>query len=163
MSAAQDIEPWEELYRYWLARHVEGRPPRRADIDPMIDLPHLASNLVVIDFRAEGAEYRLIGSKVVNHFGVDHTGKRVGTSGVDKKQVAAWRRTIDAVAREGRAHLLVSHYPGADKTQTIALLLPLAPDADGVMKILGATFFGGPFPRTGAFKDLSVATLVVDL
>jgi hypothetical protein len=163
MNSASETPPWEELYRYWLDRHVDGKPPTRADIDPMIDLRHLASNLIIIAIRPEGSEYRLVGSEVVNHFGVDHTGKSVGTSGVDETQLGAWRKTVDFVAREGKPHMLVSHYPGAGKSKTIALVLPLSPSADGVKKLFGATFFGGPFPDAGAYPELSVEMVLLDV
>jgi hypothetical protein len=161
MDRTQETQPWEELYRYWLDRHVDGHPPTRAQIDPMIDLHHLASNLIVIDIRPDGSEYRLIGSQVVSHFGVDATGKPVGATSVDPIQVNAWRAAIEVTAREQMPRLLVSHYPRAEKTKTIAVLLPLAPDADGVVKIFAATFFGGPFPNIGAYKGLTVSYVVM--
>jgi hypothetical protein len=163
MSNAQGIEHWEELYRYWLSRHVDGQPPRRSDIDPMIDLAHMAANLIMIELRPDGPEYRLVGSTVVKHFGVDRTGKLVGTSGVDVKQLTAWRSAVVSAARDGLPRLLVSHYPGAEKSQTIALVLPLAPDPEGTVKLFAGTFFGRPFPNTGAFKDLIVSKVALDL
>src|SRR5271170_699879 len=148
MDSASETPPWEELYRYWLDRHVGGKPPARAAIDPMIELRHLASYLIIIDVHAGRSEYRLVGSTVVSHFGVDHTGKLVGTSDVDEQQVQAWRKTVEFVARERKPYLLVSHYPGAEKSKAIALLMPLTPEADGVTKLLAGTFFGDAFPDT---------------
>ncbi|MDB5395182.1 MAG: hypothetical protein JWM91_2688 [Rhodospirillales bacterium] len=162
MTSPLRTESWEEVYLYWLSRHVDGQPPRRADIDPMIDLPHMASNLIMIELRHDGAEYRLIGSEVVSYFGVDRTGKEVGTSNVDPKQLEAWRRAVGSVGRNGQAHMLISHYPGGTKS-TVALLVPLAPDGDGVTKVFGAAFFGQPFPITDAFKDLVVNEVVLNL
>jgi len=156
MDRTSEHPPWEELYRYWLGRHVDDRPPARSDIDPMIDLHHLASNLIIIDVHPEGSEYRLVGSQVVNHFGVDHTGKPVGTSQLDKTQLDAWLATVDFVARQRKPKMLVSHYPHAEKSKTIALLMPLTPDPDGVTKLFGATFFDWPFPDTAAYPDLIV-------
>jgi len=163
MDSASETPPWEELYRYWRDRHVGGKPPTRAAIDPMIELRHLASHLIIIEVHAGRSEYRLVGSTVVDHFGVDHTGKLVGTSDVDEQQVKAWRNTVDFVARERKPYLLLSHYPGAEKTKTIAMLMPLSPDPDGVVKLLGATFFGWPFPDTAAYPELIVETVVLDL
>src|ERR1700761_7682969 len=100
MDNAPDIPPWEELYRYWLDRHAGGKPPTRAAIDPMIDLRHMAANLIVIDAFPGRFEYRLVGSQVVRHFGVDHTGKAVGTSSVDRTQLDAWSRAVDYVASQ---------------------------------------------------------------
>jgi hypothetical protein len=163
MDSASETPPWEELYRYWRDRHVGGKPPTRAAIDPMIELRHLASHLIIIDAHPAGSEYRLVGSTVVNHFGVDHTGKLVGTSLVDEQQVQAWRKTVEFVARERKPYLLLSHYPGAEKTKTIALLMPLSPDPDGVTKLLGATFFGWPFPDTAAYPELIVEAVELNL
>ena len=72
------------------------------------------------------------------------------------------------LGRNGQAHMLIWHYPGAAKS-TIALLVPLAPDgdgdgdADGVTKVFGAAFFGQPFPITDAFKDLIVNEVVLNI
>ena len=66
MDSPSETPPWEELYRYWLDRHADGKPPTRAAIDPMIDLRHLASNLIIIDVHSDRAEYRLVGSQVVS-------------------------------------------------------------------------------------------------
>ena len=163
MDSASETPPWEELYRYWLDRHADGKPPTRAAIDPMIELRHLASYLIIIDVHAGRSEYRLVGSTVVSHFGVDHTGKLVGTSDVDEQQVKAWRNTVDFVARERKPYLLLSHYPRAEKTKTIAMLMPLSPDLDGVVKLLGATFFGWPFPDTAAYPELIVEKVELDV
>jgi hypothetical protein len=163
MVSAPETQPWEELYRYWLDKHVDGKPPTRAGIDPMIDLRHLAPNLIIIDVHPEGSEYRLVGSDVVNHFGVDHTGKLVGTSNVDATQVNAWSRTVEFVASRCKPFMLVSHYPGAEKSKTIALLLPLTPEADGVRKLFGATFFGYPFPDPAAYPELPMQRVELDV
>jgi hypothetical protein len=163
MDRASETPPWEELYRYWLDRHAAGKPPTRAAIDPMIDLRHLASNLIIIGVHPGGAEYRLVGSQVVSHFGVDHTGKHVGTSTVDPVQLKAWQATVGFVSHQHKPKLLVSYYPRAEKSKTIAMLLPLTPETDGVMKLLGATFFGWPFPDTGAYPELAVETVELGL
>jgi hypothetical protein len=163
MDSAPETPPWEELYRYWLDRHVDGKPPTRAGIDPMIDLRNLAPNLILIDAYPDRAEYRLVGSQVVNHFGVDHTGKYVGTSSVDPLQLRAWQATVDFVAHQRKPKLLVSHYPGAGKSKTIALLVPLTPEADGVVKLFGATFFDWPFPDAAAYPEVVVEKVELDL
>jgi hypothetical protein len=163
MDRTSEYPPWEELYRYWLDRHVDDRPPARTDIDPMIELRHLAPNLIIIAVASGRPEYRLVGSQVVNYFGVDHTGKTVGTSGIDPIQLEAWLKAVDFVAREQKPKLLVSHYPGADKSKTIALLMPLTPETDEVVKLFGATFFDGPFPDTDAYPELTVEMVELDL
>ena len=161
MTSPKDSEHWEELYRYWRSKHVDDLPPRRADIDPMIDLSNMASNLILIELKPDGAAYRLVGSDVVRHFGVDHTGKTVGTSGMDPTQIDAWRAAVAAVAKDGSPRMLVSHYPGAAKSQTVALLLPLSTDADGVKRVFGGAFFGRPFPRRDLFPELPIENVTL--
>ena len=163
MDHTQHTPPWEELYRYWLDRHAGGKPPTRAAIDPMIDLHHMASNLIVIDVVAGRFEYRLVGSQVVSHFGVDHTGKLVGTSGVDRTQLDAWARTVEYVADAGKPFMLASHYPGAARAKVIALLLPLSADGDGARKLFGATFFDQAFPDVAAYPELPLTLVELDL
>ena len=154
MDHALHLSPWEELYRYWLDRHADGKPPTRAEIDPMIDLRHLASNLMLIDVLAGHAEYRLIGSQLTRHFGIDYTGRTVGNSAANDPEVAAWRHAVEDAAAQGKPVLLASYYPGAGKTRAVALLMPLTPDADGERKLFGAIFFAQPFPDVSAVPDL---------
>src|SRR5580700_3238611 len=70
---------WKQLYRYWLSKHAVGLPSR-ADIDPIIDIPHLAKNLILLDAR-DDFTYRLVGSEVVERHGIDMTGRKSGSSG----------------------------------------------------------------------------------
>ena len=162
MDSAQENTPWVELYRYWLDRHADGKPPTRAEIDPMIDLHNLASNLILIDVLPGRFEYRLVGSQVVRHFGVDHTGKLVGTSTIDKKQLDAWSKTVEYVANQGKPFMLAAHYPEAARARAIALLLPLSTDGDGVRKLFGATFFDQPFPDVAPYPDLPLKLVQLD-
>lgn len=163
MDHTPEIPPWEELYRYWLSRHADGKPPARSAIDPMIDLHHLASNLILIDVFPDRAEYRLVGSQVVRHFGVDHTGKSVGTSGVDRTQLTAWSQAVDHVAATGKPIMLASYYPGLGKARVIALLLPLSPDDDGARKLFCGTFFDQPFPDAGRYPELPLELVALDV
>ena len=153
MDHAPHVSPWEELYRYWLARHADGKPPTRARIDPMIDLRRIASNLMLIDVLPGHCEYRLVGSQLVGHYG-DHTGRTVGDSIPDDALVTAWRDAVDYVASQEKPVMLASHYPGADRAKGLALLLPLTPEADGGRKLFGAIFFDQPVPDVAAYPDL---------
>ena len=58
-------EPWRQLYRYWQSKHVEGRPPSRADIDPITEIPRLVANLMLIDSVGDDFIYRFVGTEVV--------------------------------------------------------------------------------------------------
>jgi len=66
---------WRDLYFYWRDRHVDGRPPSRAEIDPPLDLPRLLPNLILYD-RVDGDfRVRLAGSEIVRRGGRDATGR----------------------------------------------------------------------------------------
>ena len=58
---------------------------------------------------------------------------------------------------------LVGVLPGIGPLTTIAMLLPLTPETDGVMKLLGATFFGWPFPDTAAYPEMIVEKVELDI
>ena len=75
--ASRSALAWRDLYFYWRDRHVDGRPPSRADIDPPLDVPKLLPNLIIYD-RVDGDfRVRLAGSEVVRRGGRDATGRKL--------------------------------------------------------------------------------------
>jgi hypothetical protein len=64
---------WRDLYVYWRDRHVDGRPPSRADIDPPLEIPRLLPNLIMYDRLGGDFRVRLAGSEVVRRGGRDAT------------------------------------------------------------------------------------------
>lgn len=87
MNIGMDQEPiWlatasaviRELYAYWRARCRDGRPPRRADIDP-IEIPKLLPYLTIVEVVPDARRYvyRLVGTREVEVRGNDPTGKSV--------------------------------------------------------------------------------------
>jgi hypothetical protein len=47
-------EPWKELYGYWRSRQVDGRAPKRSELDIPVDVPRLLANVMLIDCIAPG-------------------------------------------------------------------------------------------------------------
>jgi hypothetical protein len=92
---------WKQLYHYWLSKHVDDKVPSRADIDPVIDIPQLVKNLILLDAKNEFT-YRLIGSEAVERHGMDMTGRKSGSSGKAPKAISEWKAALDYVARELR-------------------------------------------------------------
>src|SRR5580693_6483338 len=81
ISPAQyGMEPWQELLAYWRGKHVDGRPPARRDIDPVIDIPKLVANLMLADVLEGGYRYRLGGSAIVARHNQELTGRMAGNS-----------------------------------------------------------------------------------
>src|SRR5277367_6412366 len=101
------IEPWRELHQYWQAKHAGGRPPSRDDLDPPLEIPQLAHNLLLIDVLPHGLEYRLVGTNFVKGAGLDMTGMMVGASGKHAHVITTWTRTLREVSAMVEPRLLV--------------------------------------------------------
>jgi hypothetical protein len=79
-------------HAYWLAKKGDRAMPRRADLDPPLDLPRLAPNIIVfdalhapLDFR-----YRLIGSLVRRHLTQDLVGKKMSEIDFQREPSVLW-------------------------------------------------------------------------
>lgn len=145
-SQSAKNEPWRQLYRYWLSKHVDGRPPSREDIDPITEIPRLVANLMLIDATADGFIYRFIGSEIVARTGQDMTGVRAGFSRQFVASQSDWVAALNAVRTTQQARLIVSRFDKQATARLAVLLLPLHTKPGTVTKILGGTFYGGYFP-----------------
>jgi len=65
-------------YEYWLGKKSDRPFPCRGDFDPLVEIPRLARNLMLLDVSHEPLDfrYRLIGVAVREHLGADWTGRR---------------------------------------------------------------------------------------
>jgi hypothetical protein len=158
---------WRELYGYWRGRHIDGRPPGRADIDPPIDIPRLSPNLIIFD-RIEGQfRIRLAGSEVVRRAGRDLTGRILDGGAMSYDGLITLIQFLKHVTASG-APLIYSVARGNDTAfGAIGILLPLA-GAEGKPEMV----LGGVFYRTtrtgesseawepGALTELSLAEML---
>ena len=143
-------EAWKQLYDYWLAKHVRGRPPTRLEIDPLVELPRLAAHLLLIDV-VDGRRfrYRLAGSAYWARYGFELTGRWI--EGAVPAE-AAFRDTLQATCDDGLARLLTAHVTDHPDKLHIGVVLPLSDGAGGIGQILAATFFAQELadsPRIG--------------
>jgi hypothetical protein len=140
-------EPWRQLHRYWVSKHVGTRPPARSDIDPITEIPRLVANLMLIDSVGDDFVYRFVGTEVVNQVGEDMTGRRAGLSRKYAPMQALWTGALEFVRDNRLPRLVVYRFAGhqASARQAV-LLLPLHAEPGGVFKILGGAFFDGHFP-----------------
>lgn len=67
-----------EGYRYWLSKRGERAFPSRADFDPLVEIPRLARNIMLLDVLHDPLDfqYRLIGDKMREHMGANWVGRR---------------------------------------------------------------------------------------
>ena len=151
---------WKQLHQYWLSKHVDGRVPSRADIDPIVEIPRLVKNLILLDAR-DKFTYRLVGSEVVERHGMDMTGRLSGTSGENPKVVAEWQAAVEHVARALKPRLLVSRIGEDDIAQNVMILLPLA-DRDGRIEMLMVgSFYNEHFRRGAHIQDMEAREVQV--
>lgn len=154
--------PWEDLYRYWLEKHVAGQPPSRADIDPPTEIPRLLGNLILVDFLPDGYRYRLCGSVVVAHQGSDMSGKRVGSSGAARSAVDAWLNALDQVSQTGKPKILAGRFPHAQVARNVIVFLPLVARDGRVEQFLVGSFYDGYFPPGTLLGDIQVQDVDFD-
>ncbi len=154
------IESWRELYQYWRGKHVDGRLPSRDSLDPPLEIPHLAHNLLLIDILPHGMEYRLVGTNFAKGAGVDMTGMMVGGSGRHPHVISQWTRTLREAAATGEARLLAGRFAPHVTAKVIMLLLPLDAAGDGVPKILGGLFVEGQFAPDTEIEALDQQPIV---
>jgi hypothetical protein len=160
VSTETMAEPWRELHRYWLDKHVDARPPGRDDLDPPLELPRLAHNLLLVDVLPHGLEYRLVGTNFAKGAGIDMTGMMVGQSGKHAHVISTWTRTLSEASATGEARLLVARFASHVTASTVMLVLPLAASADGIPKILVGLFVDGRFAPGTEIEALDLQPIV---
>lgn len=125
----------QQALRYWNMRRGERAMPTRADIDP-VDIPYLLAHLMIVDRGADGrcAIVRLAGTRVVEEFGSDPTGRDLH----DVPEMAS----LSALCRSTATGAAPLYVEGELAWSTIvhkrycALCLPLSENGTNVDKML---------------------------
>ena len=159
MTAAGAQEPWEELYGYWLSKTVEGRPPGRADLDPMIEIPHLVAHLMILDVLPEGYRYRLAGSHLGNRIGEELTGRMVGR---DTPAESQWQDLLGMVSREQKPVVVTTEMPAPSVGKRMGVVLPLVGPSGKTEQVLAGIFFGNDFVTGVRVGTIAVRELMGD-
>jgi hypothetical protein len=146
-------DSWEDLYRYWRSRHVDGRPPARGDIDPPTEIPQFAANLMMIDILPDGYQYRLVGSALRERLGGELTGKAVGSSSLSEVTRREWKDLLDLVSRDQKPRMLVAHAPAGLSLSNLMLVLPLVDRAGKTERLLAGAFFRYQDFQPGSLVD----------
>jgi len=138
------------LFAYWESKR-NGRPmPKRADIDP-IEMRQWLGNLLLIDVSEDGKfVYRLYGTRFVDNFGHDMTGRSVDDLPVEQQERV--RADYQAVCRSRlpRARLYTASFEVPQRgpmprseAQVVTwerLVLPLSDAAERVEMLLVAAY-----------------------
>ncbi len=142
MTVDAKPEPWERLYQYWLSKNIDGRPPARADLDPVIEIPNLIAHLMIIDILPDGLQYRLAGSHLGHGIGEELTGTWVGRNTAAESQ---WLDLLEMVAREQKPMVVASEIPSPRGQKRLGIVLPLVDRSGKTEQILAGVFFGTDF------------------
>jgi hypothetical protein len=138
-------DSWKKLYRYWLAKHDDGRPASPHDIDPVREIPQLVANLTLVDIVADGYSYRLLGSTVVDRMGVEMTGWPFGTSGHEPMAIRELRITRDSVSAQLKPYQLDAQIDNQSTAQNNLLIVPLVSAGNQIEMILFSSFYNEYF------------------
>jgi hypothetical protein len=148
--AMAEQEAWKQLYDYWLAKHADGRPPTRQELDPPIEVPRLLAHILLIDVvDGDRFRYRLAGSAYWDRYGFELTGHWIeGRVPAE----ADFRDTLKAVLDDGMARLLTSPVTDHPDRLHVGVVLPLSDAHGGISQIMAGTFFAQELaerPRVG--------------
>jgi hypothetical protein len=145
-------EPWKRLYDYWRSRQVDGRAPKRSELDIPMEIPKLLADVMLIDCIGDRLRYRLVGSAMWERYQMELT-----DTWIEERNAAEteWRGTIALVRDDAIPRLVSSPVAGEGGKSHIAVAMPLL-DAEGrVFQILAGTFYAqdyGENLRVGRLK-----------
>lgn len=132
----------EKLYAYWRKKRGDRAMPARRDIDPL-DVRELMGNLTLIDVRPETMEFRfrLAGSRIVDLFGKELTGR-----GVDEARFLGKRPPFErqcGAVLESKEPSFIIILMGVEHRRMVyrQLLLPLSSDGENIDIMLGGAVF----------------------
>lgn len=132
----------QKLYAYWCEKRGRRAMPSRRDIDPL-DVRELMGNLTLIDVRPEPVEFRfrLAGSRIVDLFGKELTGRAVDEARFLGKR-PPFERQCGAVL-ESKEPSFIIILMGVEHRRMVyrQLLLPLSSDGENIDVMLGGAVF----------------------
>jgi hypothetical protein len=159
----------QQLYVYWDGRRAGRSMPARADIDPA-EIKNLLPNLMIVEAIGAGEgrrfRYRLVGTALVEAFGVNYVGTFVGgtTSGAYRDLLI---KVYGIAFDTGRPVFSRSRYHRVELAPrtVIRLLLPLSEDDRTVRQVMSLHLFDydhGPHVPA-PLEELGVTENVVEV
>jgi hypothetical protein len=130
IGAAMRLPEFARMLDYWQARKAGRAAPRRAEIDPLPDLPQLAPDMLLWSIVGGEAGYRcsLAGTRVCAAGGREFRGTTLAD--MPWEEAAPARREFDRAATTLEPHFAAwrSAVPGFGPVTARRLLLPLSED-----------------------------------
>ena len=148
-------EPWKALHRYWLLKHKDGQPPARKDLDPLVEIPAMVANLMLLEPVDGSYRYRLVGTEVVKRIGTEMTGKMIGLPITAPEMKDHWREALDTVFESRKPQLFLSKMPEGVTARYLTLMLPLVSAAGMTEMVMVGVFFDGYVPPGRRVPGLS--------
>lgn len=96
-------EKIRQIVDYWISIHPESGLPGRQHFDPL-DIPQLLPNLRLQDIVGDPPRIRmrLMGTRILEFFGQEHTGKWFDATFVDFKSSRTYQDFLSVVQTNGR-------------------------------------------------------------
>ncbi len=134
-------KPWLDFYRYWLGKHVGGKPPARGDLDPPIEIPSLVAAMMLIEPVDGEFKYRLVGSRIASYLAFNATGAVVGDNNWASDTIRSeWRRMIRTVCDTQRPHMAITMPGPGSERRGFCLALPLVDDVGRTEQVMICIF-----------------------
>src|SRR5690349_8079353 len=82
----------EAGFTYWNAKRLGRRIPERADFDPVLEIPKLLPNIILIDVQLQPMDFRfrLVGSYVRQNLSRDYVGLWFSTLANYNRESTIW-------------------------------------------------------------------------
>ena len=131
------------VFSYWSGKKGARPMPARRDIDPLELGPGILPHLMLVDVEpGPRFRYRLFGTVVSDHFGMDATGRYI-----DEVMVGQYKDFIlglygDMIAQKKPVYSTSIYGPAVNRNMsTQRLMLPLSSSGDDVDMVLGCQVF----------------------
>jgi hypothetical protein len=149
-----------ELYAHWQARRADRPLPRRRDIDPVDIAPAILPYLAIVEpVEAGRFRYRLAGTRVVEGFGMEMTGRHLDEL-LRGEHLAFVQGLYRRVLETGKPLLVQSSHRMRRRTDLVArkLMLPIADQSGAVGQVLTALIwrYSGLAPLTPEIFELGM-------
>jgi hypothetical protein len=132
-----------QLHGYWLKKKAGRFAPARRDIDPA-ELRDLLPCLFLVDVEGRPIRFRfrLVGTEIVESFGIDVTGRYVEEIGFSDRapSVLAYYAAV-VTTREPSCHIVRFTRGGGRHLTYERVILPLSSDGETVDMLLGGICF----------------------